>query len=316
MKVASAFVPSHISGFFQICDEAKELERRGSRNCGPCIDAGVLTEVRVELASHSSVDVLINSERAPEARTTSMAVQQILRTVSTPLRVTVNHSSQVPIGAGYGASGAGALGAALALSEALGLGLLRERLIAIAHVAEVKCSTGLGDVGAQSLGGLVIGLEPGAPPHGRWSQIPTPKNIKVVCGTLGQLSTRELLHDDVLRKRSKDFGGLAFKKLIGEPTPQNFMSVSREFAEVLGLLDDELRALIKAVLSADVIGASMVMLGRAVFALVKEEKLERARRALLEFLEPSAVMAANLDFSGARLVDRRHFHEQFFRAES
>ncbi|MDI6819816.1 MAG: hypothetical protein QMC89_02785 [Candidatus Hodarchaeaceae archaeon] len=316
MKVASAFVPGHISGFFQICDEAKEFERRGSRNCGPCIDAGVLTEVKVEPAGRSSVDVLINAERAPEALTTFEAVQQILRMVSKPLRITVSHSSQVPIGAGYGASGAGALGAVLALSEALGLGLARQRLVAIAHVAEVKCSTGLGDVGAQSLGGLVVGLEPGAPPHGRWSQISTPKNIKVICGTLGQLSTRELLHDDVLRKRSKEFGGLALRKLVEKPTLQNFMSVSREFAEALGLLDDELHALLKTVLSADVMGASMVMLGRAVFALVKGEKLERARRAFLEFLEPSAVMSANLDFSGARLVDRKHFYEQFFRAES
>jgi len=301
MRKASAFVPAHISGFFQVCDESPEPERKGSRNCGPCIDVGVLTKVGVEPAARTSISVYINNVRAPEAKTTLTAVENLLSLVREPLEVKVKHSCQVPIGAGYGASGAGAFGATLALSEAFDLQLPRERIAAIAHVAEVTCRTGLGDVGAQALGGLVIGLEPGAPPYGRWEQIHLPKNVKVVCGTFGGLSTEKLLRKEGFRERSKRFGGLALKKLLEKPTPQNFMQVSREFAEALGLLDDELRSSIEAVSKTGAIGVSQVMLGRAAFALVKEEKLEQVRRAFLEFLEPGAVIVANVDRIGARL---------------
>lgn len=302
MRKASAFVPAHISGFFQVCDESPEPEKKGSRNCGPCIDAGVLTEVRVEPADRASISVYINNERAPKAKTTLAAVENLLSLVHGPLKVEVDHSCKVPIGAGYGASGGGAFGATLALSKALGLHLQRERLAAIAHVAEVTCRTGLGDVGAQALGGLVIGLEPGAPPHGRWERIRLPKNVKVVCGTFAGLPTAKLLREKGFRERSKQLGGLALKKLLEKPTAQNFMRISREFADALGLLDDELRALIDAVSKAGAIGVSQVMLGRAAFALVKEEKLERVRHAFLELLEPSAVIVANVDRMGARLI--------------
>jgi pantoate kinase len=301
MRKASAFVPAHISGFFQVC-EASDPEQMGSRNCGPCLDIGVLTEVKIESATRTSVKVLINNKRTPAAKTTLAAIEKLLGIVREPLDVKIAHSCQVPIGAGYGASGAGTLGAALALSKALGLRLSRKRLAAIAHVAEVTCHTGLGDVGAQVLGGLVIGLEPGAPPHGRWKQIHIPKDVKVVCGTFTGLPTAKLLRDEEFRERSKRLGGLVMKKLLKNPTLQNFMKVSREFAEGLEFLNDELRALIEAISETGAIGVSQVMLGKAAFALVKEKKLKQVTRTFLEFLEPGAVIVASLNRTGARLL--------------
>jgi len=299
MRKAFAFVPAHISGFFQVC-EASNPERMGSRNCGPCLDIGVLTEVKIEPATRTSVNVVINNKRTPAAKTTLAAIETLLGIVREPLDVKVAHSCQVPIGAGYGTSGAGTLGAVLALSKALGLRLSRKRLAAIAHVAEVTCRTGLGDVGAQALGGLVIGLEPGAPPHGKWEQIRFPKDVKVVCGTFTGLSTAKLLREERFRERSKRLGGLALKKLLKKPTLQNFLRVSREFAEGLKLLDDELLALIDAAQATGAIGASQVMLGRAVFAFAQAEKAEHIKRAFLEFLKPDKVMVASIDRIGAR----------------
>lgn len=299
MRKASAFVPAHISGFFQVC-EASNPERMGSRNCGPCLDIGVLTEVKIEPATRTSVNVVINNKRTPAAKTTLAAIETLLGIVREPLDVKVAHSCQVPIGAGYGASGAGTLGAVLALSKALDLRLSRKRLAAIAHVAEVTCRTGLGDVGAQTLGGLVIGLEPGAPPHGKWEQIRFPKDVKVVCGTFTGLPTAKLLREERFRERSKRLGGLALKKLLKKPTLQNFLRVSREFAEGLKLLDDELLALIDAAQATGAIGASQVMLGRAVFAFAQAEKAECIKRAFLEFLKPDKVMVASIDRIGAR----------------
>jgi pantoate kinase len=239
--------------------------------------------------------------RTADARTSSTAIRQLMEKISKRYVIVVNHTCEVPIGAGYGTSGAGALGALLALNETLRLGMNRKQIVTLAHVAEVKCGTGYGDVMPQTLGGLVISREPGAPAYGSWTRISVPKNIRVVCGTLGPLPTEEILTPG-LRAKSRKLGGEAMTKLLNNPTLQNFMRVSNEFAEKLGLLDNEIQTLIKSAVKAGAIGASMVMLGKAVFAFVENTKVERVQNAFLELLEPHAVIAANLDLEGARLV--------------
>ncbi len=301
MRKAAVFVPAHISGFFQPC-EAKTPERAGSRNCGPCLDLGVLTEVRVKPADRSGVKISINGRRTQEAKTTLTAVDQLLKIAQGLFEVEVNHSCQVPVGAGYGASGAGALGAVLALSKALKLRVPRGRLATMAHVAEVTCRTGLGDVGAQVFGGLVIGLKPGGPPYGRWKRIPVPRDFKVVCATVGPLSTREFLSDAGFRRRASELGGRAIEKVMKQPTPEEFMLASREFADGLGLLDEELKVLIQKAEEVGAIGVSQVMLGRAVFALARGSKAERVRDAFLGVLSPRQVMVSELNLNGAKFL--------------
>jgi pantoate kinase len=301
MRKAAVFVPAHISGFFQPC-EAKTPERAGSRNCGPCLNLGVVTDVKVKPADRSGVKIYINGRRTQEAKTTLTAVNQLLRVAQGSFEVEVNHSCRVPVGAGYGASGAGALGAVLALSRALGLHVSRGRLATMAHVAEVTCRTGLGDVGAQILGGLVIGLRPGGPPYGRWRRIPVPRNLKVVCATVGPLSTRKFLSDVGFRRRTGELGGLAIEKVMKQPTPEEFMLASREFADGLGLLDEELKVLIQKAEEVGVVGVSQVMLGRAVFALTRGSKAERIKDAFLCILSPRQVMVSGLNLGGAKFL--------------
>jgi len=301
MRKAAVFVPAHISGFFQPC-EAKTPERTGSRNCGPCLNLGVVTDVRVKPADRSGVKISINGRRAPEAKTTLAAVNQLLRMAQESFEIEVNHSCQVPVGAGYGASGAGALGAVLALSKALKLRVSREKLATMAHVAEVTCRTGLGDVGAQVLGGLVIGLKPGGPPYGRWKRISVPRDLKVVCATVGPLSTKELLSNAGFRRRASELGGRAIEKVTKQPTPDGFMLASREFADGLGLLDEELKALIQKAEEVGAIGASQVMLGRAVFALARGSKAERVKDAFLGVLSPEQVMISAVNLKGAKFL--------------
>ncbi len=301
MRKVVAFVPAHISGFFQPCYSSIP-ERAGSRNCGPCLNLGVLTEVKVKPAERSRVEISIDGKRAPEAMTTSTVVEQLLGMSKEPFKVEVNHSCQVPVGAGYGTSGAGALGAVLAISKALKLQVSREKSIAMAHIAEVKCRTGLGDVGAQAIGGLVIGIGPGGPPHGRWKRIPTPRDLKVVCATLGPLPTTKLLHDVKFRRQASELGEHAIKKVMKQPTLEGFMLASREFAKGLGLLDEELRTLIQEAKVAGAIGASQVVLGRAVFALARGSKVERVKNTFSDMLAPKQVTVSALDSRGAKFL--------------
>lgn len=298
---AAAFVPAHISGFFQPCF-ARTPEHTGSRNCGPCLDIGVTTEVNVKPATRTVVEISINGRRAPEAKTTFAAVNQLLRMVRGSFEVEVNHSCQVPVGAGYGASGAGALGAVLALSKALGLRVSREKLAIMAHVAEVTCRTGLGDVGAQVLGGLVVGLRPGGPPHGRWKRIPVSRDLKVVCATVGPLSTKKFLSDPEFRRRASELGERAIKKVLEQSTLEGFILASREFADGLGLLDEELKSLIRVAESAGAIGASQVMIGRAVFALARGSKVKRVSDVFSDMLPSEQVTISQVNSKGAKLL--------------
>ncbi len=303
-SVASAFVPAHISGFFQPCG-ASTPERTGSRNCGPCLDLGVVTEVEVRRSERTIVKVFINGKRAPEAKTTLAAAKQILANVRGSFEIKVNHSCQVPVGSGYGASGAGALGTALALSTALRVRMSKPKLISAAHVAEVISYTGLGDVGAQARGGLVIGLEPGAPPYGKWGVIKVPTGTKVICATLGPILSKDFLSDSDFRKRARQFGEVALGKILNKPDIREFISVSRDFSENLGLMDDELRELAEAAEKAGAIGASQAMIGRSVFAFADDKKINFVKEAYLERLEPSSVMIAEVYGKRARALIKR-----------
>lgn len=297
---ASAFVPGHISGFFEPCLGPRDPLRRGSRNCGPCISLGVYTDVKIR--SRSGIWVRINGRRA-KASTTAQAVRQTLRALGEEVGVEVSHTSPLPQGAGYGTSGAGALGAVLALSKALGLKLPRSRAVGIAHQAELMQGTGLGDVGAQALGGLVVGLVPGAPPYGRWRRIPVKSGIKVVCATLGQRPTPSLLAARGFMAQARKQGAKALRKLLKRLSPREFLRASREFAKALGLVDDELRSLIEASEEAGAMGASVAMLGRTVFALAGPSEAEGVRESLVKLVKREAVAVAEVDRGGARLLE-------------
>jgi pantoate kinase len=265
-KDSWAFVPGHISGFFQPFFRDSP-ERTGSRNFGPCTSLGVWTRV----SGGKGVEVYVNGERAepePTLRVVRMLGARDVR---------IEHSCELPIGCGFGVSGAWALGTALALSRFLGLRLPRDRLVSMAHVAEVESGTGLGDVGAQSIGGVVLGVRPGAPPYGRWRRIPA-RGYKLVCAVLGPLETKDFLKDESFRKKAFELGGRAMRKVLKEPNLRRAMEASLEFAEGLGLLDRELRELVDLCRKEGAM-ASQIMLGRAIFSLTREPgKLSRVLR--------------------------------------
>ncbi len=245
--------------------------------------------------------ILINGRRV-KARTSSYVARSLLARVGEKLHLEVHHEVQVPVGAGYGASGAGALGLALALSRRLGLKAWRREAVREAHVAEVRNLTGLGDVGAQAWGGLVVGRRPGAPPYGSWRRIPVPPGIWVVTCTLGELSTREVLSDPELRERARVLGRKAVERVLADPRVGTFLQTSLEFAEGLGLLDRELREVVDLLKKLGALGASQTMLGRGVFGFVPEEKLERAVGELSGSLGKGRVLKSRISRTGARLV--------------
>ncbi|UCE29750.1 MAG: hypothetical protein JSV85_03305, partial [Candidatus Bathyarchaeota archaeon] len=186
MKKALAFCPAGISSFFEICDRAKDgkliknLERVGARGGGFAIDKGVSTEVNAVNSEERRTRVFINGSPAPEAETTKTVVDALRHKVEGEYDVTVKHNVEIPIGTGFGSSAGGALGTAFALSKILNVNLTCNQLGQLAHVAEVKCLTGLGTVGPLMLGGCCVSVEPGAPGYASIDRIPISSDHRII----------------------------------------------------------------------------------------------------------------------------------------
>jgi pantoate kinase len=129
-----------------------------------------------------------------------------------------------------------------------------------------------------------------------------PRDLKVVCANVGPLSTKEFLSDPKFIRLADKLGERAIEKVMEQPTPEAFMCASREFADELGLLDDELRGLIRAAESAGAMGASQVMIGKAVFALARGSKAKRVSEVLSDILSSEQVMVARVSQRGAKLL--------------
>lgn len=256
-----AFAPAHISGFFVI-DLKTDLSRTGSLGCGICLRDGVASSV--SLADQTSVRINGKEIDAP----TTMSV--LKRLTHTPL--SVETITNVPVGCGFGASGAGALSTALAANQALGLKRTLNQLADIAHIAEVENRTGLGDVIAQTFGGVVIRKKAGSPTHGMIDRIPCGE-LEISWIAFGKISTSSIISDPHIRKRINRAGKSALKELLRKPALENFMEVSKKFSLEIGLMGDKVRDVIDAVESAGGLG-SQAMLGEAVFAIGGEEALK------------------------------------------
>lgn len=246
----TAFVPGHITGFFS-SHSAEDPTRAGSRGAGVTLADGVTVAVTPADTTETRLDgTPIDVD----------PIDRVLGTLSVSARVEA--TTDLPLGAGFGVSGAMALGTALAANAAFDRRLSANELIGIAHRAEVRAGTGLGDVVAQARGGVPIRLEPGGPEHNRLDGIPASARVEYL--TFGERSTESILSGDT--DELTDAGLEALSMLIEEPTLPAFMSASRYFAREADLLTDRVRGVIEDVSAADG-EAAMAMLGQTVFAL-------------------------------------------------
>jgi len=307
-KWAMAFCPAGISSFFEICDRdpsgvlIMDSERIGARGGGFVINKGILTKVNIVEAKEKRVQVFINGKPSPEAETTKTVVDILLEKVGGAYDVKVSHRVEVPIGAGFGSSAAGALGTALALSKALGIDLTYNQLGRIAHVAEIKCRTGLGTVGPLMLGGCIVTVEPGAPGYALIDRIPVSSDHRIVVGFYRSVSTKEVLSSSEKRMVINKWGRKTVDKILADPSLENFMRASKEFAMQIGFMSDQVRRLILAAEKAGAIGAAQNMIGEAVHALVTVGNAEKVVEAFERLLPRDKIFVTRIDLQGARLL--------------
>jgi pantoate kinase len=279
-----AFAPGHITGFFVIRDEFEDIEKVGSQGAGLCLDMGATT--RVEISDGSRVTVWLNGRKS-EAPVT----RAVIKLLGVKYDIIVRTTLELPMGQGLGMSGAGALSTALAISSALDLD--EAKAVRAAHAAEVKCKTGLGDVGPMTFGGMTIRERPGLLPYGRIKRIPLDQEV-VLAIVGGRRSTGRVLRDPRKRALVNQHGKRALAALLSDPRPVKLIRLSREFAVNTGLAGKNALKAIKAVKRPG--SASVSMIGNCVFAIGNGRVLKKSLGRYGD------IMTCRIDNKGARVL--------------
>ncbi len=171
----------------------------------------------------------------------------------------------LPAGCGFGMSGASALSSAFAINESLNLNRPFFELADLAHEAEVLNRTGLGDVATQSFGGVVVRKSASCPSRCSIDRFLWDLELDIL--VMGELPTVRILSEFSLNEIAK-IGKYCLKDFLKNPTVESLFEQAKRFAVETGLIeiDSAIEDVIEAVESEGGL-ASMVMLGKAVFAL-------------------------------------------------
>ena len=278
-----AFVPAHITAFFIPAFHDDPL-KAGSLGAGINLSKGTNVFASIETGTlERHIHVAFNGEpvKRENAAITYSVADELVPADFTG-EVEIWQYFDFPNGYGFGNSAGGALGTALSLSYAFGGTWLRAAQTA--HKHEVINRGGLGDVIAQLAGGIEVRVKAGGPGYGVVDNLFF-EDYKVLVVPLGRLSTKEVLDGDVIKSIEIE-GRKALENLLKEPRPERMMALARGFAEKTGLLSGELLELARELDRVLSNPPSMIMLGRGLFALVRDKELENAKNLLADLNLP------------------------------
>ena len=261
--MARAFAPGNISCVFKVIPHA-DPARMHSLGMGFTVKEGV----EVIVSEQNETEVLFNGAciNFPTVR----AVVKRLTQSSGITGIKVDITSPLPLGCGFGLSGAAALATAYALNELLTLHKDSEKLAMIAHIAEVENRTGLGDVCSQYHGGYLVKLKEGSPLTA--DRLPIAEQ-PIYYRYFGPIQTSEVLGNREQTLRINRAADVALRRLqtltSAKPNADLFhacFAVSKQFSVESGLLSDARVIDTIAGIEAEGGVASMIMLGNGVFS--------------------------------------------------
>ncbi len=261
--MAKAFAPGNISCVFKIITHT-DPARMHSLGMGFTVREGV----KVTVSEHHETAVRFNNQRITFP-TVRAVVNHLTQNIAVR-GIKVNLTSPLPLGCGFGLSGAAALATAYALNDLIELKQDNEKLAMIAHVAEVENRTGLGDVCSQYHGGCLVKLKEGAPLVA--DSLPIPEQ-PIYYRYFGPIQTSEVLRNTEQTKRinhAADTALTTLKKLtntkINPEMLNDCFAVAKQFSVESGLLAD--KRVIDTIAQVETSGgvASMIMLGNGVFS--------------------------------------------------
>ena len=298
MVSARAFSPGHVTGFFSIHPHEDPL-RHGSTGAGFSLTKGTVTTLRP-----SSRDIVLMNGVPLEGAPVSRALLRLFReTTGRSEAWTVEHETSLPLGCGFGTSGAGALSLALALNQQAGSPLGRLEAASLAHRAELEVGTGLGTVLGETFGGFEVRTEAGAPGTGAVVNLPFPEGFKAAFLVYGPLATPTILADQSVSRAISREGESLRQRLLDDPGIPQFLALSRAFGRQAGLVNPRLLALQDA-LAAQGTVAPMLMFGDGLFTLTESPTFDTVLELFRRLAPGARVFGSDLDRQGGRTLVR------------
>ena len=294
---AKAFSPAHITGFFKAELDGKEPNQLGSLGAGFSIQKGVKTIVNVRSKTEHDINnyaVKVKGFNTGDIRVSEYVLNEFLLDGK---YFDVTHEIDVPVGYGFGCSGAVALSLAIALNDALKYGYTKTKVAQIAHKAEIKCQTGLGDVLASYHGGFEIRTKSGAPGVGEVQRITPKEKLEVMIICFNPISTKKFLKEKI--SLINGLGGKMVQKLVKSQDMDEFQDMSIKFAQYIHVITPKMNKVIKD-LHDNGIKCGIALFGETIFSLVPKDKKQKALEILKKY-DDGIVITSRIDNSGARL---------------
>ena len=295
-----AFCPAHVTGFFTAELENKESpELIGSLGAGFSMQEGVTTTVRARLKTKyddSNFQLNINGYKSDNTQVSEFMINEFLNIVNYEYFIEVFHDIPIPVGYGLGCSGAVALSLGIALNQALGTKLSKTQVGQIAHNAEIKCRTGLGDVLASYHGGFEIRTKSGAPGIGAIQKIKTnSSDVIIIC--FSPISTKEFLNERL--SSINGLGGKMVKELLKSKDCNEFQDMSIKFAKYVEVITPRMNEVINE-LHENGIKCGVALFGETVFSLISSDMENKVMKILQKYKE-GIIIRSKIDNAGARL---------------
>ncbi len=294
---AKAFSPAHITGFFKAELDGKEPNQLGSLGAGFSIQKGVKTTVNVRSKTEHDINnyaIRVKGFNTGDIRVSEYVLNEFLLDGK---YFDVTHEIDVPVGYGFGCSGAVALSLAIALNDALKYGYTKTKVAQIAHKAEIKCQTGLGDVLASYHGGFEIRTKSGAPGVGKVQRITPKEKLEVMIICFNPISTKKFLKEKI--SLINGLGGKMVQKLVKSQDMDEFQDMSIKFAQYIHVITPKMNKVIKD-LHDNGIKCGIALFGETIFSLVPKDKKQKALEILKKY-DDGIVITSRIDNSGARL---------------
>lgn len=238
-----AHAPGSVTGLF-----APAVEEGGSAG-----GASFATEDGVVVEVTAAAETAVTVEGEPAA---FEPVERVLGALDVTAAVDVR--PEVPLGHGFGASGASTLATALAANARFDLGRDRGELLEAARKAEIAAGTGESDVIIQDRGGLLWNTGGGISRK--------ELDADVEYATAGSIATSEMLADETYVRTASRVGFELISRFGEEPTLRSLAECSRAYLRETGIATPFVEREIERVEAAGG-AAGMALFGETVFAV-------------------------------------------------
>ena len=253
----AASCPSSISLIFKVIKD-KNIDRMGSIGVGCTIDR----QVNVRIKEYIKSSIFFNGTEI-----NLPTVESVIDVLSSkPLSVEI--TSTLPLGYGFGISGASSLATAIGINRLFSLKKSRLDLAKIAHRAEIINRTGLGSIATQITGGFLVKKEAGLPVKTSFLPFVGKKIYAVI---IDKLETPKIIRKSNRLRRINTAAEKALRIISQHPNISlaDILDISYNFAKESNLLTNQ--ELIKVIneIKNQSGHATMLMLGQVAISDIK-----------------------------------------------